>query len=117
MSYESRIIIMEKQKNNELFFEFGGRKIADVRMSRCGHDFLALFDEEIPFDLLGDNDCDLTEDKYGERCCYTDLQSVLLFLAAVRKQYRRYDMLYNLLKSFKEPEWENEEIIVVHYGY
>lgn len=117
MSYESRIIIMEKSKNEELFNMYGGCYIADVLMSRCDNEFHALFDEEIPFELLGDRDCDLTEDKYGERCCYTDLQSVLLFLATVRKQYRRYDMLYNLLKSFKEPEWENEEIIVVHYGY
>jgi len=126
MGYESRIIVAirrNRQEYNWIYFE----KLAQMYLSRVDYslNFPAIFTKEVETEIYGDgyeeNSCDeyeLTKDRYGDRCKYTDIQTVIDWLenAENRKHYRRYTPAIAMLKAYAAEQWEGE-LVVIHYGY
>lgn len=124
MGYESRIIVASRikwEKSGLVWFE----KLADMRLSKCGHGFSELFTTEIESNIYGDGfkanseeEYELTVDKYGEICKYTDVQTVINWLESreAENHYRRFAPAIAMLKAYAAEAW-NGEIVVIHYGY
>lgn len=134
MSYESRLFVGSRNVSKgtdgkELYKYF--IKIADFEMTKTIHgDDRELFDKEIDFEIYGDMvdgyEARLSIDKYGEKCRYTSVDKYILWLESAIKKYpemihRRYKPLLMWLKTFvketrKDEFYNDEELIVVHYG-
>lgn len=133
MGYESRIIVIDKEKitswtGNEMVIT---NELAVFNLSCMGYkeingkSFRDLFTTPIDFDLLGyvddEEDPDIRrQDMYGEHCKYTtNFDEVIEWLEASEKEdpYRRSRMLLGFLKSFKDNVKFFNEVCLVHYGY
>lgn len=126
MGYESRIIIAEV---GEYDLRSGSKekyciKLGQMWLSECGY-FKNIFTIPIDFELLGDGfeensrkEYNMTEDCYGDTCCYTDLQTVIDYLEnqEANDHYRRFAVALAMLKAFQAEQWD-KPIIVIHYGY
>ena len=112
MGYESRIYVVEKSNIKEPE-GFWCEVIATVNMCKTNADFVNLFDTE--FDGYFYDAVCITEDKYGKKLTVADKDSVVNYLETRVNDYRRYKILYNLLKGFDEESWDN--LCIVHYGY
>lgn len=124
MGYESRIIVARRdvfEGTEEIWFE----KLADMRLSCCGYGFPEIFTTEIEANIYGDGfeenskeEYDLTEDKYGDICKYTDVQTVINWLenAEAKEHYRRFTPAIAMLKAYAAEKWDGK-LVVIHYGY
>ena len=126
MGYESRIIVA---RIGELSLRSGDKekyciKLAEMWMSCCGS-FVDIFEKPIDFELYGDGfeidsdkEYNMTEDCYGDRCCYADIQTVIDWLenAEAAEHYRRFTPAIAMLKAYAAEEWDGE-LVVIHYGY
>lgn len=124
MSYENRIFIVDTwitEYNSTLFPEI----IADYSLSRLDYDvngkvFDQIFDIDVDFELYGDNDFELTFDKYGKRIKAAKIQTVIEYLKKYREIHwqRRIAPVIAMLEVFEKnaDEWNNN-LLVVHYGY
>ena len=115
MGYESKLFIVERKDHDNWVY---GEVIAEFRLCCMGSDFLheKIFTKPIDFEMfVGDKY--VTEDKYGEHCCYTAIDNVIaVFEELVSKSnYRRLQPCLALLKGFDPHQWR--ELVVVHYGY
>ena len=123
MGYESKIIVAVRyEMANSIWFN----QLATIDLSRCDGNFRDIFTTEVESDIYGDgyepNDSEntfvMTEDRYGDICKYTDVQTVIDYLekAMTRGHYRRYAVALATLKAFAMENWEGK-IVVIHYGY
>lgn len=129
MGYESRIFVgrlvtigNEDDENAYKFVDV----MARMNLCKVSYDanFPAIFKTELPCELLGDvcNKCgeeiDLTTDCYGDKCRYTDAQTVIDFMEReeAKEHYRRFTPAIAMLKAYAAEKWEGE-LIVIHYGY
>lgn len=117
MGYESRLYIMEVNEQPEIY---GASLIARVDMAKVGSEngFYKLFDGELRYTIYSEDDyAELTEDLYGERPTVAPLERVIEWLENEMKtsSYRRFKVLYALLKALDTEQWGNIE--VVHFGY
>lgn len=124
MSYENRIFVVDTWRteyNSTLFPEI----IADYSLSRLDYDvdgkvFDQIFDIDVDFELYGDNDFELTFDKYGKRIKAAKIQTVIEYLKKYREihWHRRIAPVIAMLEVFEKnaDEWNNN-LLVVHYGY
>lgn len=123
MGYESRLYVVQE-------FEVSSDKvyasiIAELNMSCVGGRVLEVFKEESKAELYGDNDTNLTYDKYGKHITSVDLPTLVKALVEDNKKYkedngetyRRYDIALGLLKAFDSEAWNYETLMVYHYGY
>lgn len=120
MSYESRIFVAEKitLPHTEKTEYTISTTLADMRLSRMPNSFPEIFTNEIAWEIYGDNETDLTKDKYGDTCHYADIQTVIDYLESIEPQdyYRRIPPALAMLKAYAAPQW-GKELIVIHYGY
>ena len=124
MGYESRIIVAKRtvwDDSGLVWFE----KLADMYLSKVGGNFPDIFTTEVESNIYGDGfkmnseeEIELTEDKYGDTCCYTDVQTVIKWLenAEAEEHYRRFTPAIAMLKAYAAEKWEGD-IVVIHYGY
>ena len=116
MGYESRVYVISKNKRSDY-----GEKIAVFNCSKMGDNgWRNLFTKPIDFTSYHeDGDTPIAEDDYGEICKYTDLKTVIQWLEDHTNGYRRAETLLDLLKSFDNEKWINNdwEILILHYGY
>ena len=124
MGYESRIIVARRsvwEKTKYVWFD----KLAEMWLSKVGYDFPKIFTTEIESDIYGDGfkensneEYELTADKYGDICKYTDIQTVIDWLekAEAKEHYRRFTPAIAMLKAYAAETWEGD-IVVIHYGY
>lgn len=117
MGYESKVYVCEKHKSN--MFDYN-ECICAVEMSKVGYDYnwIELFDKELTGSFYGmETDEHISKDKYGDSLRYTSINKVLIWLENIMEveHYRRFTILYNVLKSFDADEWS--DLIVVHYGH
>lgn len=124
MSYESRVFVVQRHEcGKDLVLGF---EIAQVDMSKAG-DFKKIFTTPIDFEIRSlatdDEDADIlvTEDKYGKPLTYAPVGDVIKWLEEkiAKDPYRRYRLLYNLLKELTTDEWSDvrDELVVAHYGH
>ena len=136
MGVESRIDIIggynaqEWNGYNNLFAE----RIVSMQLSKMGSDFLDAWDEKSRplkdfhveyYKDDGETVIDgTTKDPYGSYYQVLGVKDALKLVNAERdiiksrgeRPYRRLEMLYNTLKSFKSG-WDNRDIYVVHSCY
>lgn len=124
MGYESRIIVARRtvwEKSGLVWFE----KLADMRLAVCGYGFPEIFTTEIESNIYGDGfkensdeEYELTEDKYGAICKYTDVQTVIDWMEKreEKSHYRRFTPAIAMLKAYAAEKWDGE-LVVIHYGY
>jgi len=124
MGYESRIIVARRTvwaSSGLVWFE----KLSEMWLSKVGYNFPEIFTTEIESDIYGDGfkknsdeEYELTEDKYGDICKYTDVQTVIDWLenAEAKEHYRRFTPAIAMLKAYAAEKWEGD-IVVIHYGY
>lgn len=117
MGYESKVYICERHEHWKVPYN---ECICAVEMCKVGYDYnwKKLFDKELTGGFFGmETNEEITEDRYGEALMYTSVDKVLMWLENVMEveHYRRFTILYNMLKSFDSDEWNN--LIVVHYGH
>lgn len=127
MGYESRVYIISKCKISEY-----SEVVAMIDLGKLDNsDFYDLFTCPIDFRAYHDDGNTLIrEDRYGDLCSYAYLHDVLEWLKPYYKEqkkiyngkyrmYRRLRPLYELLKSFDNPQWVNQsnDILILHYGY
>lgn len=136
MGYESKFYAVrdygfgaESSKNGKNHCEI----IATLDMGNMGYndavsDFLRCFDTESPVELylpdaeynseLGINiEGYADEDSYGEKLCYASDKEELFEKAKVvqklDRNYEQFKWLVSFIKMFKD----NEDILLIHYGY
>ena len=124
MGYESRIIVAVRNQwghSEVVWFE----QLAQMRLACVGGNFTDIFKTEIETDIYGDGfkensneEYTLTEDRYGDVCCYTDIQTVIDWLekAEAEEHYRRFTPAIAMLKAYAAENWEGD-LVVIHYGY
>ena len=124
MGYESRIIVARRtvwERSGLVWFE----KLSEMWLSKVGYNFPEIFTTEIESNIYGDGfkensneEYELTIDKYGDICKYTDIQTVIDWLenAEKREHYRRHTPAIAMLKAYAAEQWEGE-LVVIHYGY
>lgn len=124
MGYESRIIVAVKSGNwrgDGYWYE----KLADMRLCCCGYGFSNIFTTPIESEIYGDGfkenseeEYTLTEDRYGDICKYTDVQTVIDWMekAEENEHYRRFTPAIAMLKAYAAETWDGE-LVVIHYGY
>lgn len=114
MGYESRLYIVETRKGSNF-----AQKIATINMSQMGgNGWRGLFDKPFGHELYADDgNTVLTEDKYGEKLTYAEIDSVIEWLENEGKEmkYRRITPLLGLLKGFDRSQWS--DLKIVHFGY
>lgn len=120
MGYESKIYVVNKWKGHEENGKHYAEKIAELKMSCCGN-FSSIFGKKTDcFIYQDDGNTPIFEDKYGEELKEAALDDVINWLETTilgGEDYRRFKMALALLKSFQTKQWENENIVVLHYGY
>lgn len=127
MNYESRIFVAGKFSvpYDPRYTEATGKteytaaeKFADMRLSRMPFDFKDIFTQPVTWKFYGDNDINYTEDRYGDTCRYTDLQTVIDYLekSEATEHRRRNAPAIAMLKAYAAEQWD-DEMIVIHYGY
>lgn len=121
MGYESRLYIMEVNRNNERRWKLIGECVAVINMSKMGYDsgFYDLFKNPVDYEVYsadGEGKV-ITEDCYGDSLKSAPIADVIAWLKNEMNNddYRRLPVLYGLLTSFKKEQWDTLE--VVHYGY
>lgn len=125
MGYESRVFIVNRFSCNNDPESVYGFIEADFFLGKMKH-FHDIFKAEIDFDLIGDNDIELTKDSYGEHCKSCDIETVIDYLS----DNINSDLFYNrhfraksflaYLKAFREgiaSENLHDRWLLVHYGY
>ena len=123
MGYESKIIVAVRYKMaNCIWFD----KLATMDLSRVGGNFRDIFTTEIESNIYGDgyepNSSEdsyvMTEDKYGDICKYTDVQTVIDWLENTQgnMHYRRFAPAIAMLKAYMGEVWDGD-LVVIHYGY
>lgn len=134
MGYESKIFVMRRienyPRNNNTEPIIYGIEIARFDLCKVGGTrFTQLFCIPIDFtmngDMVGDEEADLTEDKYGEQCKYAEVSDVVEWIENQIKtdDYCRWKPFLAMLKEFNSEEWKmsskfkQERLIVVHYGH
>lgn len=127
MSYQSRIFVAEKFSvpYDPRYTEATGKTeytssimYADMRLSRMPADFSDIFTQPVTWEITGDNEADLTADRYGDTCRFTDLQTVIDYLerSETAEHYRRNTPAIAMLKAYAAETWDGD-LIVIHYGY
>ena len=116
MGYESRVYVV--LKSDRLNW---AETIACVNLCVMGYDrgWKELFKTPVDFDFyaIDDKSCEyLKEDLYGKRCTYATMNDVIDWLEKSDRTYRREQILYGLLKSFDKKCWNDDRVLVVHYG-
>lgn len=133
MGYESRVDIVLVHRNNVAYDH--DRKYAQLLATldiANGGEFYKVFDKkyaDADFEYYPFHDGDHciqsdATDMYGDKITYADFEKVLNFLEEERQKsienaeepYRRFEMLQNLLSTFRTDSWK-EKIYVVHWGY
>ena len=126
MGYETKLIVAElcelpKRGGGTYRFSL---ELARMNLSRAG-DLPYIFTTPIDWKICGDGfeinsekEFDMTEDSYGNICCYADIQTVIdeLERLEVQEHYRRYTPAIAMLKAYAAEIWECP-LIVIHYGY
>lgn len=121
MSYESRIFVMNRRvikatepKFNDYIY---AENITTFNMCSMENSFKNLFKKPIDFSITGENDEDLTVDKYGEKVTAAEITPVIEWLKEeVRTEnYRRLKPFLAYLEALNPAEWD--ELLLVHYGY
>lgn len=119
MGYESKIIVarkcsVERENTEPYIFSL---ELARMNLSRAGG-IEEIFAEPVTWTIHGDDECDITEDKYGDTCRYTDIQTVIDWLekAEAREHYRRFTPALAMLRAYAAETWD-DPLIVIHYGY
>lgn len=134
MGYESKLYICKRIKIGEgLCYN---EVLATINMSKMDSDFVRLFDKKLDgdffgmdaamsrFDQQGDEDEPKLVDNYGDELKYTSLDRALGWCEEYMNNatgycYWRIPVLRNILASFTTSLklLNNEQLIVVHYGY
>jgi len=121
MGYESKIYVMGEHTSENGYF--WAEVVAELNLSCCGADFVNLFTDLALGKIYGHNEDGeeyrIREDKYGEPLTAAPLEKVLSWLTenVKKEKYRRFNMLYALLKSLNTKQWEDMDIVLYHYGY
>lgn len=120
MSYESRLIVVERSKYETWCDYVFAEEIARFDLRSVSWNHKEIFTEPIDFDILSTNGERVEYKKtdcYGEHCCMADMETVISALEKLdaEEDYRRYKPILGLLKGFNPNEWH--ELKVVHYGY
>ena len=117
MAYESKVMVFEVTKGTPRDF---GELVCEVKMGACGYDngWRELFTKSLTYNVWYNDDL-LTKDCYGAPLKACPIADVIAWLEKeLLKEgiaYRRFEVLYGLLKGFNPEKWERLE--VVHYGY
>lgn len=121
MSYESRIFVMNRRvikatepKFNDYIY---AENITTFNMCSMENSFKNLFKKPVDFSITGENDEDLTVDKYGEKVTAAEIAPVIEWLKEKVKteNYRRLKPFLAYLETLNPAEWD--ELLLVHYGY
>lgn len=126
MSYQSKIFVAERLivPYDPRYTEATGKTAyissimyAAMDLRRMPADFPDIFTQPVTWKLYGDNEAELTEDKYGDTCRFTDLQTVIDYLeqSEAAEHYRRNTPAIAMLKAYAVETWDGE-LIVIHYG-
>ena len=135
MGYESKLYICKRVKLDDLVWN---ETLAAINMCVMDMDFRALFTNKLDGDFYGmdggmsrfeprvdENEPELV-DNYGDELLYTSLDEVrdwcVDYMSKATKEedlYWRIPVLNDMLCSIKAwfKPMNNEELIVVHYGY
>lgn len=119
MSYDSRIYIIRRTKNEKGCF---AEKIAMFDLCCMGYNngWIKLFDTEIKYDIYIENgDTPTKTDRYGDTLKETKIENVIEWLENLVKSgdtYRRLKPCLAMLKGFNLEEWSNG-LYIIHYGY
>lgn len=133
MSYESRVIIVNRRETENFVF---GSEIARFELSAMGREmvnyrtFCDVFKTPIDFNLYGmpeiwtdpeetHPDQHYREDAYGAHCKMASVDDVLAWLEAsnTAKEYRRARLLQDFLVCMKEEMNNFDDVRVVHFGH
>ena len=117
MGYESKIIVAKLCNLAPFYDDEFSVELARMNLSKAGG-IEKIFNEPVTWKMYGDNDCDMTEDKYGDTCRYTDIQTVIDWLekAKTKEHYRRLAPALAMLRAYAAEIW-GDPLIVIHYGY
>lgn len=131
MGYESRVMLVNRFANPSDPESIFGVIFSDFQLGKM-KDFPDIFKHEIDFELVGDNDTNLTKDTYGEHCKSCDIETAIDYLSRNINSdpFYRYDYkskaFLSYLKAFQEnttkvveefPSKKFGEWLLVHYGY
>lgn len=121
MGYESKIIVARKcsvERENAEPYIFS-LELARMNLSKAGG-IEKIFNEPVTWRIHSDDDdeYDITEDKYGDTCRCTDIQTVIDWLekAEAKEHYRRLAPALAMLRAYAAETW-GDPLIVIHYGY
>lgn len=127
MGYESRIKITTAPDMG-LADGTWVQDLCTMNLACMGSGFKNIFTEDVTFNVYFMQPEDMivkenkvydynptTEDKYGEKLKYTDINTVINYLRKDGIEYRRSDVLLQTLRAYKECFGNN--LIVVHFGY
>lgn len=124
MGYESKLVIVKKSHldsdpdcNNKVWAE----KIAEVRLCKVGNDVIKIKDYPITNYYYYEHSVDepIIKDMYNDELSEIPLDDCITILENAYKTdpYRRYAIALGLLKSFNANDWNDGDIVVLHYGY
>jgi hypothetical protein len=123
MGYESKIYIVKKHQPTILIRNDGkvwGDVIATVDLCKCYPLASELRYRKATECYIYEGDEEITEDKYGQPLTETPLDEFIDIMREVRSEvdgYRRFEVLYSLVKSIKFEFEDYDEIVILHYGY
>lgn len=121
MSYESKIYVVQRGKFDTNYAQI----IASLDLCNMGYasGFYDLFTHKIDYDVyIDDKNKPTKKDCYGDHLKDARLNDVLGWcekrLNVEDYDYRRFFLLYRLLKAFTvSDEWDINYLRVVHYGH
>lgn len=120
MGYESKIFIVSKGSYVEEGLRYS-QLIAMMDMSKMKTDFYDLFKEKTDcFFYELDGNTKIIEDRYGDplrECRLESIENYVANLIEKGEDYRRLWPLLSLVRSFKSPQWKNDDLVALHYGY
>lgn len=114
MTYESRIYLINVQKNNKTGEIYCIEQIAifDIGMLGYSSSWKELSHNNVDYKIDSGN-----ENVYGKHLKSVDFEKVLNWLEEMQQKinYCRIAPLLGMLKGFNKTEWD--ELQIVHYGY
>lgn len=117
MGYESRLYIVKQNKAVDY-----AEVIARFDFSKMGYGngWRELFNKPLESKMYAeDGNTIIVEDSYGEKVKYSEFKPVIEWLEEEMKRsnYQRFKPLLSLLNGFNLSEWQDGEMLIVHYGY
>ena len=121
MGYESKIYVVQREKNEQNYY---GQIIAMFDLCNMGHGngWRELFKTEVKYDVfIDDGNKETRTDFYGDTLTEAPIESVIEWienLIASGETYRRLKPCLGMLKGFNLDEWkECDGLYIIHYGY